>query len=143
MQYISVYHLRGLEYEILLVLSYTSIIIFCVLNREVPGVKWALFGTSTNFLAMLTNGLRMPAYLPAVEQVSPQLVPLLIKGEVGKSVAMSSQTHLNFLGDIFSIQLGPPTLVSVGDLMFAAGLVLFLIHAMGGDRGETIGGQQH
>lgn len=132
LQYLSIYHLRGLAYEVLVVLSYACLIAFCVRNLDSKGIIWALLGISANFIVMMANHLRMPAYVPAVEAYAPGLVPELQDGAIGKSVAMSTNTHLNFLGDIFTVQLGVPTLVSIGDLMFSVGLFLFIVAAMRG-----------
>jgi hypothetical protein len=79
---------------------------------------------------MAANGLRMPAYIPAVRHFNPSVVPSLIRGEYGKSIAMGNNTHLNFLGDIFTFDIGYVTLISIGDVLFAIGLVIFIQHAM-------------
>lgn len=77
----------------------------------------------------------MPAYVPAVKAMAPNILPLVVKGEYGKSIAMSSTTHLNFLGDIFYFQIQPASLISVGDIIFAIGLVVLIQHAMRLKRG--------
>lgn len=142
LQHISIAWLHGTAYEVVLIVSYLSILGFCVVNWRVPGVIWNLAGTAANFLVMLVNGLRMPAYLPAARALDAALVPALIRGRYAKSVAMSTHTHLNFLGDIFSFAIKPASLISVGDILFAIGLVILIQHAMRSEGGPTGNGVQ-
>lgn len=142
LQHISIAWLHGTAYEVVLVVSYLSILGFCVVNWRVPGVIWNLAGTAANFLVMSVNGLRMPAYLPAARALDAALVPALIRGQYAKSVAMSTHTHLNFLGDIFSFAIKPASLISVGDILFAIGLVILIQHAMRSEGGPTGNGVQ-
>ncbi|BCJ87035.1 DUF5317 family protein [Effusibacillus dendaii] len=48
--------------------------------------------------------------------------------ELGKHIAMSTQTHLNFLGDIFYLHAPYPheTLVSLGDIVLNVGGFIFI-----------------
>lgn len=130
LQIISINYLHGGVYQASLVASYLLLIAFCVRNFTVPGVAWTLAGTVANFLVMSVNGLRMPAYMSAVRAISPRMATLLQNAEFGKSVAMGSDTHLNFLGDIFFMKTQPPMLVSVGDILFAIGIAVLVQHAM-------------
>lgn len=132
LQYISTYYLHGISYEILVVFSYLGLIVFCILNIRVTGMAWALAGICSNFVVLSANHLRMPAYMEVIRRVAPNMVPKVEAGEIGKSIAMGPSTHLNFLGDIFTIQLGVTSLVSIGDLLFSVGLFLFIVAAMGG-----------
>ncbi|WDL98710.1 DUF5317 domain-containing protein [Alicyclobacillus sp. ALC3] len=136
LQHVSISYLTGTVYEFVLVLSYISLITFSLVNFKTPGLAWTLLGTFLNFLAMSVNGLRMPAYLPAVKQMDSALVGPLLAGHYGKSVAMTSMTHLNFLGDIFSFQVQPASIISIGDIIFGIGLVILIQHAMLLKRGE-------
>lgn len=141
LQHISIAWLHGTAYEVVLVVSYLSILGFCVVNWRIPGVIWNLVGTAANFLVMVVNGLRMPAYVPAARALDPALIPALMRGQYGKSVAMSTHTNLNFLGDIFSFAIKPASLISVGDILFAIGLVILIQHAMrseGGPAGHAV-----
>ncbi|MCL6600014.1 MAG: DUF5317 domain-containing protein [Alicyclobacillus macrosporangiidus] len=133
-QVVSIHHLWGVWYELLLVFSYILLIIFCGINIQAPGVIWAMAGTIANLAVMLCNGLRMPAYIPAVQKMNAALVPLLEEGTYGKSVAMSTHTHLNFLGDIFYFDVPPGSLISIGDILIAIGIVIFIQHAMRSER---------
>ena len=133
LQHISVAYLSGGAYEVVIVASYIVMIVFSALNVRYPGIVWSLAGTLSNFIALLFNGLRMPAYVPAVKLMAPEILPQLEAGTYGKSIAMSSSTHLNFLGDIFGFNVYPASLLSIGDLLFAIGLVILIQHAMVGD----------
>lgn len=130
LQHISVFYLTGTAYRLVIVLSYIVMLGFCTLNLRLPGVWWALVGTGANFVALLVNGLRMPAYMPTVRVMAPQIIPMLKAGTYGKSIAMSSTTHLNFLGDIFGFNVRPASLLSIGDILFSIGLVIIIQYAM-------------
>lgn len=130
LEYVSVNHLQGHTYEVCILLGYIGLIVFCLLNYKVTGIKWALAGTLANLAVMSVNGLRMPAYLPAVREMAPQTVSALMKGDYLKSIAMTTHTHLSFLGDIFNLSILTPNLVSIGDLLFSIGIILFLQQAM-------------
>ncbi|MDQ0191100.1 DUF5317 domain-containing protein [Alicyclobacillus cycloheptanicus] len=136
LQHISIAYFSGVPYEVAILLSYISLIAFCLVNLKVPGVAWTLLGTCLNFLVMAVNHLRMPAYLPVVRAMDPKIVQPLMHGEIGKSIAMTSATHLNFLGDIFYFEVQPASLISVGDIIFGIGLIILIQHAMRLKRGE-------
>lgn len=129
-QIVSINYLHENIYKWMLVISYILLLTFSLRNVSVPGISWTAAGTAANFLVMSSNNLRMPAYMPPIYQLSERMAVLLQKGEYGKSIAMGPNTHLNFLGDIFFLRLQPPTLVSIGDILFAIGIVMLLQHAM-------------
>lgn len=137
LQHVSISYLTGTVYEWAIILSYAALMVFCAINIRIPGLSWALLGTSLNFVVMLANHLRMPAYLPVVRSMDPRLIGPLLQGHYGKSIAMTTSTHLNFLGDIFYFQVQPASLISVGDIIFGIGLVVLIQHAMLLKRGES------
>ncbi|OFW80749.1 MAG: hypothetical protein A2201_09920 [Alicyclobacillus sp. RIFOXYA1_FULL_53_8] len=130
LQVASINYLHGNLYKWMLVTSYLLLVVFCIRNLRVPGIWWTFAGTASNFLVMSTNGLRMPAYMPPVFSFSKHTALLLQSGQFGKSVAMGTTTNLNFLGDIFFLRVQPPTLVSIGDILFAIGVVILIQNAM-------------
>jgi hypothetical protein len=136
-QYVSIYLLKGLTYEVFIVISYLLLILFCLLNRMELGVKYALVGIISNFLVMAANQLRMPAYLPSVRKIDPKSVELLKEGLIGKSIAMTNNTHLKFLGDIFTVQIGRGSLISIGDILIGIGIIVLIQHAMCIERATT------
>ncbi len=129
-QHFSIDYMHGMPYEISILLSYVGLMLFGVLNAKVPGVAWALAGTGSNFLVMVANRLRMPAYMPIIREENPNFAALVQAGKIGKSMAMGPQTHLNFLGDIIPFRIWPQSMVSVGDILFGIGLALFIQHGM-------------
>jgi hypothetical protein len=130
LQHISIVYLKGEVYAGAIILSYVLLLFFCLINVKTPGVVWALAGTFLNFVAMATNGLRMPAYVPAVRGMAPQILTALQAGSYGKSIAMTNTTHLNFLGDIFAFNVWPGNLLSIGDILFSIGLIVLIQAAM-------------
>ena len=137
LQHVSIDYLHGLAYEILIILSYVGMLIFGILNIRVPGIVWALGGTASNFLVMLANGLRMPAYMAIIKAQDPKLAALVEAGKVGKSTAMGNGTHLAFLGDIIHFRVWPQSMVSVGDVLFGIGLAILIQYGMTLARGGS------
>jgi hypothetical protein len=129
-QYASIYFLQGPDYEVFILMSYLTLILFCFRNRLVPGVKITLIGIFLNLLVLAVNHLRMPAYLPAARILDPNSVEHLKEGLIGKSIAMTNDTHLNFLGDIFTIHIGRGSLVSIGDILIGIGIMVLIQYAM-------------
>lgn len=130
LQHFSIADLTGPAYEVAVLVSYGGLIAFCAVNLRVPGVAWGLGGTVANLLTLSVNGLHMPAYMPVVRVMDRKAVPSLLQGEYGKSIAMSPHTHLNFLGDIFYFKVPPASLLSLGDILLAIGMVMVIQYAM-------------
>ena len=92
-------------------------------NRRIPGALLFGAGLSLNLIVILAFGGRMPVLLPHdVDPNSPVLA--LLKGGLDPlHVALAHPQGLWFIGDIFSIPGlgGHSSLVSIGDLLMAAG----------------------
>lgn len=117
---------------IAILISYILLFLFSVLNRMIPGFYLVLAGIFMNILVMMVNKGRMPVELEAAKDLSPEDFPALVAGEYGKHIAMSDQTHLNFLGDIFYLHAPypHPTIVSLGDIVFSMGMIYFIYKIM-------------
>lgn len=130
-QFVSIHlSINDIIYGLFIVLSYVILIGFCYLNVRTPGCLLAGIGTLLNFLEMALNGLRMPAYAPAVRAMGMGVYQKLDNGSYAKSVMMNSHTVLPFLGDIIPIKLFPPSVVSIGDCMFSVAIVILIVSAM-------------
>jgi len=98
-------------------------------NRRIPGAL--LFGTglTLNLIVIVVFGGRMPVLLP--HDVDPNSTALaLLKGGLDPlHVALSHPQGLWFIGDIFTIPGlgGHSSLVSIGDLLMAAGVAWLII----------------
>jgi hypothetical protein len=98
-------------------------------NRRIPGAILFGAGLSLNLIVILAFGGRMPVLLPHdVDPNSPVLV--LLKGGLDPlHVALQQPQGLWFIGDIFTIPGigGHSSLVSIGDLLMAAGVAWLII----------------
>ncbi|WP_409252093.1 DUF5317 domain-containing protein [Bacillus sp. SCS-153A] len=114
------------------IISNMGLLLFCFFNRKFPGFKYMVIGILLNVAVMVANGGRMPVDIDAARILSPQDVPALLAGTYGKHTALTDQTHLNFLGDIFFLQHPYPhqTIISLGDIVFSLGVILFFYAAM-------------
>lgn len=103
------------------------------LNRSQPGLLLAMVGIGANGLAILLNGGYMPVFVPAVEvagltaaDLSPAFhVPL--PTDLGVEFLLAGGP----LGDILPIVFGTfPNVISLGDVLLAAGIAWFLFSAI-------------
>jgi Family of unknown function (DUF5317) len=103
--------------------------LFCVRNLTVPGVPLMTLGLALNFLVVAANGA-MPVSLAAAQRAGVDVTELLAGASPRHEVA-TDRTVLEGLGDIIPVALpGRPEVVSVGDVLLAAGLALLVVTAM-------------
>jgi hypothetical protein len=130
-QFVSIYLFPN--YLLLAVIaSNIGLLLFSFLNVKITGFKYMVMGIFLNLIVMIVNGGRMPVDVAAARILSPEDVPALIAGEYGKHIALSENTYLNFLGDIFFLQYPypRPIIISLGDIIFSLGIILFLYAVM-------------
>lgn len=127
------------------IVSYSTLLVFCGLNIRFRGMYPIIAGIVLNFLVMLVNGGRMPVEIESAKQFAPELLPSLLAGEYGKHLAMSDSTHLNFLGDIFYLHAPypHPGIVSLGDIIFSIGVFIFIQKVMVKRRSPIQGSVAH
>lgn len=93
---------------------------------ELLEIKIVGLGSLANFLVIAANGGKMPVSPSAVASIGLNLT------ETGLHILMSEGTRLFWLADI--IPLPPPypfpTVISVGDILIAAGVMLLIQNAM-------------
>ena len=98
-------------------------------NRRIPGA--ILFGTglTLNLVVILAFGGRMPVLLPRDADPNSAALALLRAGLDPLHVALEHAQGLWFLGDVFAIPGigGHSSLVSIGDLLMAAGVAWLII----------------
>jgi len=98
-------------------------------NRRIPGALLFGAGLTLNLLAILAFGGRMPVLLPRDADPNSPVLALLKGGLDPLHVALQHPQGLWFVGDIFTIPSinGHSSLVSVGDLLMAAGVAWLII----------------
>jgi hypothetical protein len=98
-------------------------------NRRIPGA--ILFGTglTLNLIVILAFGGRMPVLLPHDADPHSPVLALLTGGLDPLHVALDHPRGLWFIGDILTIPgiAGHSSLVSIGDLLMAAGVAWLII----------------
>ena len=103
------------------------------LNRSQSGLLLAMVGVAANGLAILLNGGYMPVFIPAVEVAgltAADLSPtfhVALPGELGVEFLLAGGP----LGDILPIVLlSLSNVISLGDVLLAAGVAWFLFSAV-------------
>ncbi len=110
--------------------SYLLLLLFAVLNYRERALWPMALGMLSNFIVITANGGHMPASLDALRAAgrTATVEKLLTDGVFGNVIAMSEQTKLNFLGDIFWLPAWVPwaNAFSVGDLLLGVGVIWLL-----------------
>jgi hypothetical protein len=98
-------------------------------NRRIPGAILFGVGLSLNLIVIASFGGRMPVLLPRDIDPNSVVVAALRGGLDPLHVALAHPQGLWFIGDIFAIPGfgGHASLVSVGDVLMAAGVAWLII----------------
>ena len=96
---------------------------FLALNHSLPGMVVAAVGMTLNVVVIAANGA-MPVWLAAAEQADVKITDLGIKHE-----PLDDGTLLPWLADVIPVP-GLATLISVGDVVLAAGIGWFVYRRM-------------
>lgn len=98
-------------------------------NRRIPGAILFGAGLALNLIVIVAFGGRMPVLLPQDADPNSAVLALLRGGLDPLHVALQHPQGLWFLGDILAIPSigGHSSLVSLGDLVMAAGVAWLII----------------
>jgi hypothetical protein len=98
-------------------------------NRRIPGALLFGAGLTLNLVVILAFGGRMPVLLPHNADPNSAVLALLRGGLDPLHVALDHPQGLWFIGDILTIPSigGHSSLVSIGDLLMAAGVAWLII----------------
>ncbi len=117
----------------LLAAAYGVLVVALWANRRLPGIGLALVGTALNATAIIVNGGFMPVWDQALAAAG--LDPAGIASPIHFVIAL--QPPLDFLlragplGDVIPIPLAfLPNVLSVGDVLLAAGLAFFVFASL-------------
>jgi hypothetical protein len=117
---------RGLLTYILYSIQYSLLLIFVILNRKNKYILIMGIGFLLNALPIFINGGAMPVNAVTAKSLG-------FTKEVcieGLYRAIDSTTKLNFLGDTIPYKLGRAYVISIGDIVLAIGLFLFIVTGM-------------
>ncbi|MEO6797826.1 MAG: DUF5317 family protein [Candidatus Dormibacter sp.] len=98
-------------------------------NRQIPGAILFGVGLALNLLVIAAFGGRMPVILPHDVDPNSAMLLLLKSGLDPLHVWLPHPQGLWFIGDIFTVPsiAGHSSLVSIGDLLMAAGIAWLII----------------
>ncbi|MEG0775139.1 DUF5317 family protein [Clostridium sp.] len=108
------------------IIMYLFIFTFIFINKKNPYIVLMGVGFFLNAIAIFSNSGTMPVSGQAIEAIgfSPN-----VQGE-GLYNIINSQTNLRFLGDIIPLDFIGRFIVSIGDILSAIGMMLFIITSM-------------
>lgn len=109
----------------LILVSYLPLLGLVFANRHSPGMMLTGVGVILNFVVIAVNG-GMPV-LQEAAVVASGWDPTPLVSEGYKHVMLDPQTRLSFLSDVIPVRLfGQGQVISLGDVLLAAGLATFL-----------------
>ncbi len=104
--------------------SYLPLIVFAGLNRKTKAILVIGIGITLNLLVIAANGGFMPV---KYDRLAPGLQAELLSGAGSPfHIAMSEESRLSFLGDLFRLPYGKYRVISIGDIIMAAGICLLI-----------------
>ncbi len=121
--------------------AYGILIVALWMNRARPGIGLALVGTALNATAILVNGGAMPVWDQALEAagMAPEDILSPIHFLLAAEPPLDFLLQLGPLGDVIPVPLPfVRNVLSVGDVLLAAGLAFFVFAAL--LRGPAPGG---
>ena len=106
-------------------------------NRRIPGAILFGAGLTLNLIVIIAFGGRMPVLLPHDADPNSAILALLRGGLDPLHVALDHPQGIWFLGDILAIPGigGHSSLVSIGDLLMAAGVAWLIVRCSQPTRG--------
>lgn len=116
---------------VLLLISMGIIAVFLLLNLKVAGMALAAAGLVLNVVVIAANGA-MPVHAPSAEAAG---VPISSEEGGVKHEVMTDSTRIAWLGDAIAVPLFK-TVISLGDVLLALGLALFVYRAARGPAGR-------
>jgi len=121
--------------------SYLLLLWALAVNVRVRGLPLVLSGVFLNFVAIAANGMRMPVSGRALELFSRAgAAEYLAAGVSPSHVLATDATRLPWFGDLLPVPIPPFTsVISVGDVLIAAGLFYLVQKAAAVPRREDMG----
>ncbi len=115
---------------IFLNLSYAGFISIFLVNRHLPGARWAAFGVLLNLIVMLANGGLMPVSPENIQEIIPSwTVEIGARPPASKNIVLDpDDTRLYFLSDCIRIDIpGRCSAIAIGDIFIILGVIRFLL----------------
>lgn len=116
------------------IVSYLLLFLGIFLNRHIKGMGIFGIGILLNFIVIIANGGAMPVSPVALKKVGMEEMLFLLESKTYTvHKVMTDSTKLKFLADVIPLPYLKPRVVSVGDILMAAGVFLLIQAYMVGD----------
>lgn len=117
--------------RLLFPLTHVAILAVAWVNRDLAGMRLLAAGVALNLVVIVANGGFMPVAPEALAQAgmaeSAQSVALHTRRAASKGFVLTrEETTLWWLSDIIALRLPIQTIFSPGDILIAAGILLFI-----------------
>lgn len=116
---------------VLILLSYTFIIISLIANISIKYIFIVLTGSLFNFIMMILNGIKIGITADAANKAfSPEIVKLLKTGDIVYFKIIAEEKF--FMGGFIPIKsfLVYPTVLTIGDIIIFLGIILVIQNIM-------------
>lgn len=118
-------------YPFVSILIYIFTILMLDLNKNLKYVRIIESGFVLNLLPMILNGGKMPVSPEAILKIGKVNEYALLKGDflLGHKI-LTDGTRFKILSDIIPVKYIIPKVISIGDIVIAIGLILFIGYYM-------------
>lgn len=122
-------------YPIFSMFIYIVTIFILDLNKDIKYFRLIESGFILNLLPMILNGGKMPVSESAMISIGKiEEVEIMKKGLMFGHQLINENTRFSFLSDIIPFNFFIPKVISLGDIVIALGVALFISHYMIKDR---------
>ncbi len=111
-------------------LSHIGFIIVFLVNRHLPGARWAVAGVVLNLIVMLLNGGLMPVTPENIQDIIPSwTVQTGVRPPASKNIVLTrGETRLWFLSDCIRVDIpGRCSAIALGDVVILVGMIRFFL----------------
>lgn len=110
---------------------YVATIIVLELNKHIKYMRLIEGGFVLNFLPMALNGGKMPVLESALVQIGKiQEAEIMKRGLMLGHQLIDESTRFKILSDFIPLNIFIPKVISIGDIVIALGIILFISHYM-------------
>lgn len=110
---------------------YLATIIVLELNKNIKYMRLIESGFILNFLPMVLNGGKMPVLESALVEIGKiREVEIMRQGLMMGHKLIDSNTRFTILADFIPMNIFIPKVISIGDIIIALGIILFISHYM-------------
>ncbi len=118
-------------YPVFSMIIYLGTIIVLEINKNIKNMRIIEAGFILNFLPMALNGGKMPVLKSALLEIGKtREAQIMEQGLMLGHKLIDNNTRFSLLADFIPLNIFIPKVISLGDIVIAIGIILFISHYM-------------